>query len=79
MSLTITINCERLANENEKQDILLYLLDKKKISRKDATELIGLKNTKTYEILTELLDENLIVKQEQGRSTFFIPWRNSTE
>ena len=55
------------------------MLDKKKISRKDATELIGLKNTKPYEILTELLDENLIVKQEQGRSTFFIPWRNSTE
>jgi ATP-dependent DNA helicase RecG len=66
---TITNDYERLAKE--KQDILLYLLDKKKISRKEATELIGLKNTKTYEILTELLDENLIVKQGQGRSTYY--------
>ncbi|GAB1451017.1 hypothetical protein MASR2M47_10730 [Draconibacterium sp.] len=47
------------------------MLKKKKISRKEATQLIGLKNTKTYEIFTELLDENLIVKQGQGRSTYY--------
>lgn len=69
MPRTITNDCERLSKE--KQDILLYLLKKKKISRKEATQLIGLKNTKTYEIFTELLDENLIVKQGQGRSTYY--------
>ena len=38
---TITNDYERLAKE--KQDILLYLLNNKKISRKEAVELIGLK------------------------------------
>nr|WP_321355598.1 RNA-binding domain-containing protein [uncultured Draconibacterium sp.] len=66
---TITNDYERL--EKEKQDILLFLLDNHKISRKKAAELIGLKNTKTYEILSELVNENLIQKQGQGRSTYY--------
>ncbi|MGF7141465.1 RNA-binding domain-containing protein [Roseimarinus sediminis] len=66
---TITNDYERLTKE--KQEILLYLLDKIKISRKEAVELIGLKNTKTYEILSELVDEDLIEKHGKGRSTFY--------
>ncbi len=66
---TIANDYERLTNE--KKVILIFLLEKNKISRKEATELIGLKNTKTYEILTELVDENLIEKHGQGRSTFY--------
>lgn len=66
---TITNDYERLAKE--KQDILLFVLNNKKISRKEATELIGLKNTKTYEILTEMVEENFIAKHGQGRSTFY--------
>ncbi len=66
---TIVNDYERL--QQEKQDILLYIIDNKKISRKEAAELIGLKNTKTYELLTELVNEKLIEKQGQGRSTFY--------
>ncbi len=57
---------ERLTNE--KKVILLFLLERNSISRKEATELIGLKNTKTYEILTELVHDNLIQKNGQGRT-----------
>lgn len=66
---TITNSYEQLTNE--KRDILLYLLDNHKISRKEATELIRLINTKTYEILSELVDANLIEKHGQGRGTFY--------
>ncbi|WP_211324132.1 hypothetical protein [Echinicola strongylocentroti] len=60
---------ERL--EKEKQTILLYLLEKGKISRKEATILLDLKNTKTYEILTEMAGQNLIKKQGKGRATYY--------
>ncbi len=66
---TITNDYEQLSKE--KQVILLFLLDKFKISRKEATELIGLKNTKTYEILSKMVKEKLIEKQGQGRGTFY--------
>jgi ATP-dependent DNA helicase RecG len=66
---TITNDYERLAKEE--QEILLYLLDNKTISRKEATTLIGLKNTKTYEILNSLVEKNLIARDGQGRSTYY--------
>ncbi|WP_215224775.1 ATP-binding protein [Echinicola shivajiensis] len=66
---TITNDYERL--EKEKQTILLYLLEKGKISRKEATALLDLKNTKTYEILTEMVDQDLIKKQGKGRATYY--------
>lgn len=66
---TITDDYGRLTIE--KQNILLFLLDKGRISRKEATEIIGLKNTKTYEILTELVAESLVVKEGKGRSTYY--------
>ena len=74
---TITNDYERLTNE--KKVILLFLLERNRISRKEATELIGLKNTKTYEILTEMVDENLIEKHGQGRSTFYTITRKEGE
>ncbi|MCF8363473.1 MAG: hypothetical protein K9G70_12715 [Prolixibacteraceae bacterium] len=66
---TITNDYERLTHE--KKVILIFLLDEGKISRKKASELLGLKNTKTYEILTEMVSEMLIVKHGNGRSTYY--------
>lgn len=67
---TITNDCERLIAE--KKNILLYLLDHQSISRKEAASLIKAKNTKTYEILNQLLEEDqLIDKQGQGRATHY--------
>ena len=68
---TITNDYERLIPE--KQSILLYLLDHKSISRKEATSLIKSKSTKTYEILKELMEkDNLIEKEGKGRATYYI-------
>lgn len=67
---TISNDYERLSPE--KQSILLYLLDHPTISRKEATSLIMAKNTKTYEILNGLLEEEkLIEKEGQGRATYY--------
>jgi len=67
---TITNDYERLIPE--KQTILLYLLDHKSISRKEATSLIKSKNTKTYEVLKELMETDKLIKKEgKGRATFY--------
>jgi ATP-dependent DNA helicase RecG len=78
---SITTDYERLrtiANDYEqlipeKQSILLYLLDHKSISKKEAASLIKSKNTKTYEVLKELMEtDKLVDKQGQGRATHYI-------
>ncbi|WP_208123282.1 RNA-binding domain-containing protein [Facilibium subflavum] len=74
---TIANDCEQLTKEE--QDILLYLLDNKMISRKEATTLIGLKNTKTYETLNSLVEKNLIIRNGQGRSTHYVLKRETNE
>ena len=67
---TITNDYERLIPE--KQSILLYLLDHKSISRKEAASLIKSKSTKTYEILKELMEiDKLITKEGRGRATHY--------
>lgn len=67
---TITNDYEQLISE--KQIILLYLLDHKSISRKEAASLIKSKSTKTYEVLKELMEtDKLITKEGRGRATFY--------
>jgi len=61
---------ERLSTEEQK--ILLYLLDNQKINRKRATELLELKDTKTYEILNLLVKKGLILRKGKGRSTYYV-------
>jgi len=46
-------------------------MDHQEISRKKASSLINSKSTKTYEVLTELVNEKFIDKQGQGRATFY--------
>jgi len=66
---TITNDYERLTIEEQK--ILLYLLDNKKISRKKATEILELRNTKTYEILNTLVNKGLLERHGKGRGTYY--------
>ncbi len=68
---TITDDYGRL-DENEKK-LLLYILDNKTITRKIAIELLKLQKTKVHEILTALVEKNLIIRKGQGRSTFYKP------
>lgn len=55
----------------EEQEVLLYLFDNKTISRKEAVEILGVQKTKAHEILSELVEKNLIAKDGQGRSTHY--------
>jgi ATP-dependent DNA helicase RecG len=51
--------------------LLLHLLDHEQISRKTATELLGLGKTTVHTLLTNLVDRGLIERQGQGRSTSY--------
>ena len=55
----------------EEKRILLYLLDHEKISRKEAVELLAIGETKIKGIFNAMLDKKLIVREGQGRSTFY--------
>ena len=55
----------------EDKKILIYLLDNGKISKKETLNLIEYGETKTKEILNELIEKNLIVRVGQGRSTYY--------
>jgi len=61
---------ERLTKVKKK--ILLYLLDNNKITRKEASDLIGFKNTKTFYILTDMTNAGLLTKKGKGRATHYI-------
>ncbi|MFA7057918.1 MAG: hypothetical protein WC155_10250 [Candidatus Cloacimonadales bacterium] len=55
-----------------KQNILLYLLDNNKITRKKAMESTDFKSSKTSELLTEMANEGLLTKKGKGRATHYI-------
>jgi predicted HTH transcriptional regulator len=67
---TITNDYERLSEE--KQTILLYLLDNSNVSRQKAIELLGLKKTRIHEILAEMVDEGLLIIKGKGKNTHYI-------
>lgn len=67
---TITDDYGRLTKE-EKQ-LLLHLLDHDSITRREAVSLLNLGKSKVHEVVTGLLDKQLIVRKGQGRSTFYV-------
>lgn len=55
----------------EEKKILNYILDNEKITKKEALNLTGYGETKTKEILSTLVEKNLIARDGQGRSTYY--------
>ena len=66
----IATNYDRLPFE-EKQ-ILLYLLDNEKISRKEVIGLLKVKDTKAKELFNSLIKKGLIERKGKGRSTYYV-------
>ncbi|ADR18489.1 RNA-binding domain-containing protein [Calditerrivibrio nitroreducens] len=56
----------------EESKILLYLLDNKKITKREAAELINAKETKTKEVLKGLVQKGLIQRKGKGRSVYYV-------
>ncbi len=52
--------------------MLLFLLDNKKITKKQAMNLINAKGTKTKEVLNSLVNKNLIERKGKGRNTYYV-------
>ncbi len=67
---SITVDYGRL--EIEKQDILLYLLDNKTITRKQVIDVFDFKTTKATNLLAEMTEEKLLVRKGSGRSTYYM-------
>ncbi len=67
---TITDDYEQL-DKNEKK-ILLYLLDNKTISRKEAVSLLKFQKTKTFDVLNSLVEKGLLIRKGEGRSTYYV-------
>jgi ATP-dependent DNA helicase RecG len=55
----------------ENREILLYLLDNDKITKKDVVNLLNCEETKAKTILKDLLKMNLIVRIGKGRNTHY--------
>jgi ATP-dependent DNA helicase RecG len=66
---TITDDYARL--DIEEQKILIYVLDNKIISRKEAVKFLNLKETKTKETFHKLLEKGLISREGEGRNTHY--------
>lgn len=57
--------------DKEEKDLLIYLLDHSKITRKEAVRLLDLGETKTKEIFNRLIAEDLILRKGKGRTTYY--------
>ena len=66
----ITTDYDRLPFEEK--EILLYLLDNEKISRKEVIGLLGVKETKAKELFNSLIKKGLIERKGKGRSTYYV-------
>lgn len=65
----ITTDYDQL--NTEAKEILLHILDNKRITRKSALELLGVGETKIKELLNYLLQKELITRNGQGRNTYY--------
>lgn len=63
-------NYGRLNLEEEK--IVLYLLEYGKITRKEVLDTINVQKIKAHEILSQMVEKKIIVRNGNGRSTHYI-------
>ena len=56
----------------EEKEILLYLLNNEKISRKEVIGLLNVKETKAKELFSSLIKKGLIKRKGKGRSTYYV-------
>ncbi|MCL8009364.1 putative DNA binding domain-containing protein [Gelidibacter japonicus] len=67
---TIANDYEQLSLEQKK--ILLFLIENEKITRREVTNLIAVRNTKAYEILNAMVKTELITMFKEGRNSYYI-------
>lgn len=67
---TITDDYGRLAPEEQK--IIQYLEENQSITRREAVDILGLQKSKTFEVLNQLVDKQILKRQGQGRSTHYV-------
>lgn len=66
---TITDKYHQLGIAEKK--VLLYLLDNQSVTRKEVVEILCIQKTKAHEILSQMLEKELVLRHGQGRSTHY--------
>ena len=56
----------------QERKVLEYIIEHASITSKLAEELLGLKERRTRELLSEMVQKNLIVKQGKARNTHYL-------
>lgn len=55
----------------EQIEVIRFVQEKQKITRREAVALLEFGETKIKEVLNSLLDEQVLVRRGQGRSTYY--------
>jgi len=66
---TIMNDYERL--DASERTIIEYLIANKKVTRKQAIEVLNVQQTKAYYVLDGLLEKNILIRKGQGRGTYY--------
>lgn len=69
--VALTITKEERTTVKEK--ILDYVVTNREITNKDVRDSFGLEKSRAAEVLSELMDENLLRREGSGRGTKYVP------
>ena len=68
-------NIENLTFQEEK--VIAYLEEHKKMVSKDVERLLRIKESRTRELLKQMVEKGLIVRLGRGRSTYYVLGREN--
>ena len=80
-SITLpNINYEEISSKSNiispslsQEDIIInYLKEYNKINRNEAEKLLNISKTRAYQIIDEMLDKNIIKKEDTGKNTYYV-------
>ena len=61
-----------IQNLSQEDIIINYLKEYNKISRNIVEKLLNVSKTRAYEILNEMLEKNILKKEDNGKNTYYV-------
>ena len=59
-------------NLSQEDIIINYLKEYNKINRNEAEKLLNISKTRTYQIIDQVLEKNIIKKEDTGKNTYYV-------
>ncbi len=57
---------------SQKDSIIQYVKNNNKITRLDVERILNIGNTRSKQLIKELLDNNILLKMGNGKNTFYV-------